>query len=147
MAQNKRTDPFGAYNFRVEIGGIIRVGFSEVSGLQVETETEEVREGGVNNYVHKLPKRTKQSNITLKNGLTDSDSIWKWYKDVIAGIIERKTGCIILIDNQGNRVMQWDFIEAYPVKWTGPELRAGSNNIAFESLEIVHNGLSMQKLM
>ncbi len=143
----ERKDPFGSFNFGIEIQSVLSGGFAEVSGLQMETEVEEIREGGRNEFVHKLPKRTKQSNLTLKRGLLSVEA-WNWYKDVIVGKVRRKSGSIILFDSygaKGAQVMRWDFSEAYPVKWTGPELRAIGNTVAFEAIELAHNGLYMSK--
>jgi phage tail-like protein len=133
--------PYLSFRFLVEIQGLIVGGFSEVSGLQAETEVESIEEGGVNDYVHKFPKKTKYPNIILKKGMTDSDALWKWYKDVVDGKITRKSGYIILVDDEGKEKWRWNFIEAFPVKWTGPELKADSNTVAFESVEIAHNGI------
>ncbi|MEK7729846.1 MAG: phage tail protein [candidate division KSB1 bacterium] len=140
----KRKDPFGSFNFGIEIQSVLSGGFAEVSGLQMETEVEEIREGGRNEFVHKLPKRTKQSNLILKRGLLSLEA-WSWYKDVVAGKVERKTGSVLLFDSVGAQVMRWNFDKAYPVKWTGPELRAIGNTVAFETLELAHNELSMAK--
>lgn len=139
-ARDTKMDPYTSFNFLVEIQGIITAGFSEISGLQIETELEEVREGGVNNHIHKLPKLTKYGNLTLKHGLTDQDILWNWYKDVINGNVMRTNITIFLLDFAGKLVMHWEFSDAYPVKWTGPELKAESNTVAFETLEIAHNG-------
>jgi phage tail-like protein len=68
--------PYTSFRFRVEIGGIIVAQVSEVTGLQLETETEAYEEGGVNNFVHQLPKRTKYQHITLKRGITFLDEMW-----------------------------------------------------------------------
>ncbi|WP_440956071.1 phage tail protein [Methanosarcina sp. Mfa9] len=136
-----KQDPFMSFRFRVEIEGITFAQMSEVTGLQAETETETYEEGGVNDFVYKLPKRTKYSNLTLKRGITDSDQIWKWYQDVVIGKFERRNGSIILVDSSGNDRWRWDFKDAYPVKWTGPDLRADSSTIAFETVELAHNGL------
>jgi phage tail-like protein len=141
----RQNDPYGSFNFEVEIQGLIAGGFAEVSGLQAETETEEIREGGVNDYAHRLPKRTKQSMLVLKHGLADSEVLWKWYNDVVQGRVERKNGSVFLRDETQQRVRQWNFFEAYPVKWTGPELRAIGNTVAFESVELIHNRLEMKK--
>ncbi len=137
----ERKDPYLNARFRVEIDGLIIAGFSEVSGLQLETETEEYREGGVNDHVHKLPKISKQTNISLKKGITDSDDLWKWYRETVSGNIERKSGCIILIDSEGNDQWRWEFEDAYPVKWEGPALNAGSPATAIETLDLAHNGI------
>lgn len=137
-------DPYGNFRFKVEIDCVIKAGFSEVSGLQAETETEEVREGGVNNYVHKLPKITKYPNIVLKRGMTDSNFLWNWHQNVIAGKIERKNGAIIVLDSEKNEKLRWNFSGAYPVKWSGPDLKADSNTVAVETLELAHNGISQK---
>jgi phage tail-like protein len=137
----KRQDPYISYRFQVEIQGLIVAGFSEVSGLQAETKTETIREGGLNDYVHKLPKGSEQSNLTLKRGLTDSDILWKWHRDVVDGKIKRKNGRIILMDSEGNEQWHWTFEDAYPVKWVGPDFKANGSAAAVESIEIVHNGI------
>jgi phage tail-like protein len=141
MPVAERNDPYLSFRFLVEIQGLIVGGFSEVAGLQAETETEEIQEGGVNDYVHKLPKITKYPNITLKRGITDSDVLWNWHQEVVNGIISRKSGFIILTDSEGNEKWRWLFTDAYPVKWTGPDLKADSSAIAVETLELAHNGI------
>jgi phage tail-like protein len=142
-----RNDPYMAFNFFVEIEGLIVGGFSEVGGLQVETVVQEYQEGGRNDYVHKLPGPARYpANLTLKRGLTDIETFWSWHQDVIAGTIERKNGTIYLLDRQGIPALWWDFKEAYPVKWSGPELRADSNAVAVETVELVHRGISKPAL-
>ena len=133
--------PYLNFRFLVEIDGIIVGGFSEVSGLNVETEVELLEEGGVNDHVHKLPKKTKYTNLTLKRGLTDSDALWSWYQRVVAGNFKRKSGAIILLDNEGNSKWRWNFKNAYPIKWSGPELQAGNSTVAIETLELAHDGI------
>jgi len=147
MANGKRklkpcfTDPYFSFQFLIEINGLITGGFSEVSGLQVEIETEEYREGGTNEYVHKLPKGTKYSNLVLKRGITDSDVLWNWLQDMVNGKIKRRCGRIILQDSKGNEKWYWAFKEAYPVKWSGPDFKADSSTVAIETLELAHNGI------
>ncbi|MBM3235943.1 phage tail protein [Candidatus Poribacteria bacterium] len=142
MATAGRNDPYLSYRFRIEIDGIISGGFAECSGIQAETEYEEYREGGVNDYVHRLPKVTKYPNLTFKRGITDSEKLWDWYQNVVMGKIERKNGAIILLDSEGNEKWRWNFKGAYPVKWTGPDLKADSNAVAFETLELTHTGIT-----
>ncbi len=142
MTTATRVDPYAGFRFLVEISGLVVGGFSEVSGLQAETETEEYREGGLNTYVYKLPKLTKYPNLVLKRGVTDSDVLWKWHQDVVAGKIERKGGSVILLDYAGNEKWRWNFTQAYPVKWAGPELKTDSNAVAVETLELAHHGLT-----
>ncbi len=140
LAIAERRDPYQSFNFLIEIQGLIVGGFSEVSGIQVETEVEEIKEGGVNDHVHKLPKSTKYPNVAFKRGITDSDTLWKWHQDVIAGRATRRTVFVVLRDSTGNEKWRWSFVDAYPVKWVGPDLKADSNAVAIESLELAHNG-------
>ena len=136
-----RMDPYLSFRFRVEVENITVANVSEVSGLQMEIETEPYEEGGVNGFVHKFPKKIKYQPLTLKRGITDLDDMWSWYKDVRTGTIERKNVAVILMDSAMNDKWRWTFQGAYPVKWTGPELKADSNTVAFESIELVHQGI------
>jgi phage tail-like protein len=130
-----------SFRFLVEIDGIATAHASEVTGLQIETETEPYEEGGVNDFVHQLPKRTKYQHIALKRGITDRDELWAWYQEVISGKFRRKSGAIILMDVTGKEKWRWNFHGAYPVKWTGPDFKADSNTVAFETVELAHNGI------
>lgn len=134
-------DPTGSFRFWVEIDGLLVAGFTEVSGLQSEVEVEEYREGGVNDYIHVLPRIVKYPSIILKRGVTSSDNLWSWYEKVTEGTIQRKNGSIILLEQNGVELWRWNFYNAYPVKWVGPELNSVSSEIAVETLEITHQGL------
>ncbi len=135
-----RQDPYLGFRFRIEIDGIIVGGFYEASGLQAETQVEEFREGGVNNYIHRLPKETRYPNLVLKRGLMDSDALWNWHQDVVQGVVSRKTIHLILLDNQGKDSWRWTFEQAYPIKWSGTEFKADAASLAFETIELAHNG-------
>lgn len=137
-----KSDPYSSYNFLVEIGGIISGGFTEVSGLKIETEVESVTEGGANDIVYKIPKGTKYTDITLKHGLSDSVILWNWYKKVKNGKIERKNGTIILLDQKGNEKLRWEFIAAYPISWEVSSFNALTNTVAIEILVLAHQGIN-----
>jgi phage tail-like protein len=145
-----RADPYQSFNFLIEIDDILTGGFSECTGLQVETETEEYKEGGVNGYVHRFIGHTKNPPLILKHGLTQIPGLWMWYQEVAQGIdqgkFKRHNGTIYLLNKQRIPVMWWNFKEAFPYKWTGPEFRADSNSVAFESIELFHKGLSRPTL-
>jgi phage tail-like protein len=143
MALGDRADPYLGYRFGIEIEGLIVGGFSEVSGLQVVVETEDYQEGGVNDYTHKLPKAINYPSLVLKRGITDADVLWKWQRSIgkLRTKIERKTVRIILLDGEGREKISWRCLHAYPVKWTGPELNASRNSVAFETLELAHCGI------
>jgi phage tail-like protein len=124
----------------VEIDNVIKGGFTDVSGLSIQTDVDTVKEGGVNDFEHKLPKGTKYTDIILKRGIIDWH-LWDWYHSVVQGQIVRKKCTISLRDSEGKPVYSWFLIEAFPVKWEGPTLNATSNNIASESLVLTHHGL------
>lgn len=143
----RRDDPYPAFNFVVEIEGLLVGGFSECSGLQVETEFADYREGGVNDYVHRFAGPTKYPPLILKHGLSAVDGLWAWHQDIVqAQRVIRRNGTIYLLDRQHAPVTSWDFKDAFPVKWTGPDLRAEAGAIAIESIELAHRGLSRPRL-
>lgn len=134
MAVGDRKDPYLGFNFRVEVEGLTVAAFSEVSGLQVENEVQDYREGGVNEYIHKLAGPTRySSNLSLKRGLTDVKELWDWYQEVRRGKIQRKNVSIVLLDSTGEERRRWNFRKACPVKWVGPELRAATAEVAVET--------------
>lgn len=135
-------DPYMGFNFAIEIESLLAGGFTEVSGLESEIDVEDYQEGGVNGFVHKLPRQTTSANLVLKHGLTDIGSLWNWHYNATQGIIQRKNGTIMLLDRKQIPVMWWNFRNALPVKWTGPDFNAGSDEIAFESIELAHEGLT-----
>lgn len=142
MAVGNRKDPYLGFNFVVEIEGIIVGGFNEVSGLHVEIEVQTIREGGRNEFMRQIPGPAKYpSNLVLKRGLTDDAALWNWHRDVARGRIQRKNGSVVLRDAAGQAKWRWNFQKAFPVKWTGPDMRAGTAETAIEALELVHEGL------
>ncbi len=138
-----RIDPLAGYRFRVLISGGLDVAeFSECSGLELTVKFDEVREGGQNEYVHRLPGRVEYGNLTLKRGYVKSDEFFKWCLTVFnRKKIQRQQVTLALVDQAGKQVMAWTFLDAYPVKWSGPSFKAGDNAIAIESMELAHNGL------
>jgi phage tail-like protein len=146
-ALGARLDPYQGFNFLIEIEGLLTGGFTEVNGLESEIELEERREGGRNDYVQQLPGPARYpSRLVLKHGLTDLDTLWNWYKATTRGVIQRKNGTIMLLDRQRLPAMWWNFKQAFPVKWSGPQLNAGSNEFAFETIELVHRGITKPTL-
>jgi phage tail-like protein len=138
----RRADPFVAFRYRVRVDGLPSLGgFSECGGLLLETEVMDYAEGGLNTHLHKLPVRTKQSPIRLKRGVVDRQ-LWAWYAELVGGLVVRRNGSILVYDADGEKVRaHWHFRRAYPVKWIGPELNATQNQLAVETVELVHEGL------
>lgn len=139
-----RTDPHLSYRFLVELDSLIVAGFSEVSGLEVEIATEDYQEGGINTHTHKLFKHASSPNLVLRRGMTDSRVLWEWVRDATAvqPTAERRNVRVVLLDSIGRETWGWEFHEAYPVKWTGPEFQADEASVAVETLELVHRGFS-----
>lgn len=135
-------DPYLSYLFKVEIDSRVVAAFAEASGLAVEAEVETFREGGFNSSERQLAGPAKYpGRLVLKRGLADEQVLWPWCRQVMRGEIARKDVSILLLDAAGDERCRWDFSKACPVKWTGPELRAQASEIAFESVEFVHEGL------
>ena len=149
MAQ-VRTDPFPAFNFEVLIQGITddgspaKAGFAEVSGLEIDVAVIEYRTGGEDITVRKLPGLRKYTNIVLKRGYTNDLSLWNWMKSVLDGQAVRADGSIVLLDEARQPVMRWKFRRGFPCKLVGPTLNAKGNEVAIETLEIAHEGLTIE---
>ena len=121
---------------------MITGGFTEVSGLGGEIQVEEYAEGGLNGYVHHFPTRTTYpSRLVLKKGVTGVDTLRRWYNNVSRGKVKRRNGTIMLLDNQSRPVMWWAFKNAYPVLWEGPAFNSMQSEVAFETVELVHEGI------
>src|SRR5689334_11928099 len=136
-----RFDPYLAFNFAIEIEGLLVGGFSEIDGLSGEVEVEEYREGGVNGFIHKFPRQTTYPPLRLRRGLSDTSALWNWYHNVTQGIIKRRNGTIVVLDSEQLPVMWWNFRHAYPTRWIGSQFRANANEVAFEEVELIHQGL------
>jgi len=144
MPQYAQIDPLLSGKFWIEVQGVVEGSFTECTGLNVETELMEYAEGGLNEFVHKLPVRTKYSNVTLKRGFIGSFTLWDWYCKAINGVIEPWDISIVVSENtggsQGKEKARWNLHQAYPVKWQGPELRADGQSVMVETLELAHRG-------
>ena len=132
------------YKFYLEIGGILVGEFLECGGLVIEREVHEIHEGGVNDYVHKRPGKLKLTNITLKRGLTYDRELWNWCRrGMYDGMVTRKNLSIIIGNSEYLKVKQWDVFGAFPVKWELVSLNASTMEIAWEQIELAHNGFAL----
>lgn len=145
-ANDLRVDPFQSCNFLVEIEGLLVGGFSSCKGLEVEIEEHEYREGGVNDFVHRFAGRAHHPRLVFQHGLSPVDGLWNWHQDTVNGIVKRRNGTVYLLNSERVPAIWWEFKQALPLKWTGPELNAATASIAFESLEVAHQGLSRPRL-
>lgn len=129
-----RVDPYKNFRFLVEIDGIQQAAFAECSGLGSQIEVVEYRDGSDPNVVRKLPGRVIYPDIVLRWGVTDSRELYNWHLAVINGNLQRKNGSVVLLDDQGQERVRWNFFEAWPSKWQGPTLNARSDDVAIETL-------------
>ena len=141
----KPVDPYRNFNFLVEIDGIAQANFSECSGLDATTEPIEYREGGDNNTVRKLAGLNSYSPIVLEMGSTFDTALWDWRQKVKREGAQgnRKSLSIIQQNEMREEVKRWQIFDAWPSKFTAPELDASSSDTAVESIEIQHEGLDL----
>jgi phage tail-like protein len=144
MPDGTRNDPYGQFNFTIEIDGKTLGGFSEVSGLSQDSTAIEYREGNEKHgTTRKLPGLIKYNNIVLKRGWTKDKVLWEWRKQVIDGKTDRRHGSVVLLDEARQPALRWNFREGWPCKWEGPALNGKTSEVAIETLEIAHEGLEM----
>ena len=142
---NARTDPLIGFHYAVEVQGMVTGYFTECSGLGSEHEVIEhkVVDDKGKEIIMKIPGRVKWENITLKRGTTDNLDIWNWRKKVEDGDVDgaRANGSIVMFDQHLSEMARWNFENAWPVKVSGPSVKADSNEIGIEELAIAHEGL------
>ncbi len=137
--------PIVKFHFQVEWGGT-KIGFTEVSGLDVETEVVEYRHGASPEYHKtKMPGMQKYSNITLKRGTFATDNeFYQWWNTVKLNTIERRDITISLLNEEHAPIVVWKVKNAWPTKIQSTDLKADGNEVAIETMELVHEGLSIQ---
>ena len=139
------TYPLPSFHFQVEWGEDT-IGFSEVSGLGAETQVIEYRDGASPVYsTQKMPGIQKYGNITLKRGVIEGNNAYfDWWKTAQLNKIERRDIIISLLNENHEPVMTWKVRNAWPTKIDGPGLKADGNEVAIESLELAHEGLTIE---
>ncbi len=131
-------DPYRAFNFKLEIGGVTEGHFTEVTGLGAKVTPISYREAGNSQVVHYVPGRVEYSEITLRYGLTRSRELFDWFKTGVVGHVQRKNLSIVLFDADGTtEVMRWNLVNAWATEWRGSILDAHSQEVAIESLTLV----------
>lgn len=137
--------PIPKFHFQVEWGGA-KIGFTEVTGLEVSTEVIEYRDGASKEYHKiKMPGMQKFSNITLKRGTFKGDNdYYNWWNTVALNTIERRDVTISLLNEAHEPVVVWKIKNAWPVKVQSTDLKADGNEVAIETIELAHEGLTIQ---
>jgi len=141
------TYPLPKFHFIVEWGGA-KIAFTEVSGLDMEIEVIEYREGSSPEYSKiKMPGLQKFSNITMKRGTFAGDTdYFKWFNSVKMNTIERRDITISLLNEEHEPIVVWQVKNAWPTKLQATDLKADGNEVAIESIEVVHEGLKQMSL-
>jgi phage tail-like protein len=140
----QRDDPYGQYNFLVDIGSKTRAGFTEASGLTIETDAMDYREGADKDQnVRKLRGLTKYTNISLKRGYTQDKDLWDWYKNTINGGVERRTLDVILKDEKQEEVLRWRVHNAWIAKMDMGPFNATANEVTIEAVDLYNEGIEL----
>lgn len=134
-----RKDPFRKFRFRLEIDGIQKAAFSEVTGIKSAVEPIDYKVGNEQNS-RKLPGQ-KFSNITLKQGVTDSSELHDWHKEIMQGVTRRKSVSITAVNEDGKNGARWEIRDARPIKYHGADLNAKGNDVVIETLELANEGI------
>ncbi len=148
MAGDKQETPWPLpkFQFSVDFGDIQSdIGFQEVSGLDTETQIIEYRDGNSKQYsTVKMPGIAKYSNVTMKRGIFQDDSLfWDWYSQIKMNTIKRQTVVIKLLDESGSPTVTWTLANAWPTKITATDLKSDGNEVAVDTIEIAHEGLTI----
>lgn len=137
--------PLPKFHFRVEWGGS-KIGFTEVTGLNIENEMIEYRDGSSPEYHKvKMPGLQKYGNVTLKRGMFNGDNeFFQWLNTVSLSKIERRDITISLLNENHEPVYIWRLKNAWPTKVTAPDLKSDANEVAVETIEMAHEGLVIE---
>lgn len=146
MAGDKQDNvwPLPKFYFQVKLGDK-EVPFQEVSGLDIEAQIIEYRHGNSKEFsTIKMPGIKKTGNVTLKKGVFVKDNgFWDWFNKIKMNTIERQTVVISLLDEAGKPTMVWTLNNAWPTKITGTDMKSDGNEVAVETIEVAHEGLTI----
>lgn len=144
-------NPAATFRFRVDAGGSIVGLFTECSGMQMKREVVQYKEGGVNNFVHMLPGRISYTNVKLLHGLGTRE-LFDWFvQGIYNGKVETRNVTITLFGwRDGSEALvtlhRWELESAYPVSWSAPALKTGDRQVAIQTIELAHRGLTMPEV-
>jgi phage tail-like protein len=140
---DRSADELIVSHFFVEVGGLLVAAFKQCSGLGGEIEVDTYQEGGLNGYEHRLPKGARYGTVTLGAGVGSGPDLWQWFYDVSTGKVQRRNVSIVMYAQTRAEAVRWNLAGAYPVRWQGPQFTAGEDSVAIQSLELAHNGITM----
>jgi phage tail-like protein len=141
------TEPPLASRFLFEVDGVEIGLFASVRGLAVSSQTEDIKEGGQNGFVHHLPGRLEWPNIVFTRGLTQADALFDWMNKTAGegfaangNKVVRATGAITAVSSEGIRLRSWSLDSVFPVRWKGPDFDGSNDTLLNEELEVAHHG-------
>jgi phage tail-like protein len=146
MPENLRNDPLPVFSFWVDLGMGGQAYFKGVAGLRYETEVVPVKAGGVNDTTYNLVGATKWTNLVFKQGFTKSSALIQWRQEWMQGKMNRIGGTITQLDTALQPKAQWTFVRGWPCKWDIAEFDASKSELAIETLEIAHDGLTYKAM-
>lgn len=134
-----------AYRFTVVIDGISYAAFTECNLPSLQVETFEIKEGGQNAYIHKLPVRVNAGTVSFKHGISRNSELLRWYLQILNGDVANATRdvSVVVYDIRRTPLFTFTFRSAYPIKWSGPSLRSDQSAVAIEELELAHHGFEI----
>ena len=143
-SQSTTVWPMPKFYFQVKWDSQV-MSFQEVSGLDIQSEEIKYRHGDSPEFsVIKMPGMKKVGNITMKKGIFKGDNkFWDWFKQIKMNTIKQLPVTISLLDETGKATMVWTLTNAWPTKITGTDLKSEGNEVAIESIEIVHEGITI----
>ena len=138
--------PTPKFSFVIDIAGVATsVPFQEVTGLDSETQPIEYRHGSSQSFATiKMPGIRKSGNVILKRGVFAKDNkFFDWLESVKHNTAKRSTITIKLLDERGNPTMTWTLANAWPAKISATDLNGTGNDVAVESIELAHEGVTI----
>ncbi len=132
--------PLTKFRFRLEVDGLEAGMFSEVSGIDAAIDVVEYREGDTVPTPLKVPGLKRYGNITMRWGLTTGMVLYEWLQAGVEGPVDRKTVTVTVLDEAGEAAASWQFVNAWPCRYTGPDFNATASEVAIEALELAHEG-------
>lgn len=137
--------PLPKFHFQVDWGGT-KIGFTEVSGLNIENKVIEYRDGASPEFSKiKMPGMREFSNITLKRGVfADDNEFYQWLNTISLNTVERRDVIIRLLNEEHNPIVTWKIKNAFPLKIQSTDLKSDGSEVAIEQIELAHEGLTIQ---
>lgn len=143
--EKDNTWPLPKFSFEVDFADhMANIAFQEVSGMDTESQVIEYRSSNSPVFSAKMPGTNKYGSVTMKRGVFVNDnSFWSWHQEIKMNTIIRRNVLIKLLDEKGDVVMKWSLRNAWPVKVTSTDLKSDGNEVAIDTIEVAHEGITI----